>query len=203
MAQLKIATHIDHLTPKLPERKQVLKSRTYAFVVDLYAIVFFNKFLTLTWITFVNKFIGNIALTHKSEASNLFSGISNLAMPVVFAGYFFFFYYLNNGRTIGKLLFKLKVCAKNNRERELTAMESFSRAIGYLFCNYLFFLPFALVYLRKDGKSIHDFISSTYVLREDEMAILDSLEENSKIEAHKQEELFPEDPVSSRISKIL
>ena len=98
------------------------------------------------------------------------------------------------------MLFKLKVCAKNDRSRDLTFIEAFSRSAGYLFCNYLFFIPFALVYIRKDAKGIHDYISSTYVLREDEIALLESLEESP---TDSQISLFPEDPVSNRISKVI
>ncbi|OIQ18986.1 MAG: hypothetical protein BM556_06795 [Bacteriovorax sp. MedPE-SWde] len=199
MENLKLVSHIEHLTQKLPKNKEVRKSRTYAFITDLYCIVFLNKFVSFAWMTFVNKYISNIALGNKGAAKTLFTGTSNLSLAIIYTSYFFFFYYLAEGRTIGKMLFKLKVYANHERSRSLSAKESFTRSIGYLFCNFLFFIPFATIYFRKDSKSIADYISGTYVLRDDELIILDSLEERPV----SQIELFPEDPVSNRISKVL
>lgn len=199
MEKIKAVSHIENLTPKLPSQKELRKSRTYAFIVDLYAIVIFTNFVCFTWMAFINKYISNLAISNKSMAKLIFSGSYNLSLAIIFTSYFFFSYYLAQGRTLGKMLFKLKVCASHDRNRDLTAWEALTRSVGYLFCNFLFFLPFATVYLRKDSKSIADFISNTYVLREDEMAILDSLEEKPI----SQIELFPEDPVAHRISKVI
>jgi len=199
MANRKLSiSHIENLTQKLPKKKELRKSRTYAFILDLYAIVLLTNFICFSWMTFVNKFISNMALTDRSMSKLLFSGTYNLSLAIIFTSYFFFSYYLADGRTIGKMLFKLKVCANHDRKRTLSAKESLSRSVGYLFCNFLFFIPFVTIYFRKDSKSIADYISNTHVLRDDEIAVLESLEEKPMAQV----EMFPEDPVSHRISKI-
>ncbi|WP_034719609.1 RDD family protein [Bacteriovorax sp. DB6_IX] len=198
MEKAKTFTTIHNLTPKLPAKNEVRKSRTYAFVFDLYCIVLLTNFICFTWMSFVNGFITNMALTHRDVAKTLFSGSYNLSLAIVYTSYFFFSYYLNNGKTLGKMLFKLQVYGNGNRNGELSAKEAFTRSVGYLFCNLLSFIPFVTIYFRKDMKSIADYISKTHVLREDEAAILDSLEEKPMAQV----ELFPEDPVAHRLSKI-
>ncbi len=201
MERVRLVTEIENFTPKMPERKKILKKRMYAFILDLYAIVFLNKFMVYAWLGFVNSYISNISLFSSKSSGLVNSGATNLSLPIVYTAYFFFFYYLGEGRTLGKMIFKLRVYSNGHRKEELSAKECFSRSIGYLMCNYLFFVPFALVYLKKDMKSIGDYISGTTVLTDEEYAIMDSLEETS-VPHDEQIDLFPEDPVSNRLLKI-
>ena len=201
MESLRILPHIESgQTPKRPSRKEVLKSRVYAFAIDLYAIVFLARVSSLMWGYFISKHLSRIDMSNYQAYRLLVVGNINLTMPIFFTSYFFFFYYLNNGRTLGKMLMKLKVCALHDHKRELTFLEAFGRSIGYLFINYLSYVPFAINYFRKDTKGIQDFISQTIVLRHDEIAAIEANEEHTTVSA--QADLpFPEDPVSHRISK--
>ncbi|EQC45606.1 RDD family protein [Bacteriovorax sp. Seq25_V] len=201
MERVRLVTEIEHLTPKMPERKKILKKRMYAFILDLYAIVFLNKFMVFAWLGFVNSYISNISLFNSKSSSLVNSGATNLSLPIVYTAYFFFFYYLGEGRTLGKMFFKLRVYSNGHRKEELSAKECFARALGYLLCNYMFFIPFALVYLKKDMKSIGDYLSGTTVMTDEEFAIIDTLEENISPKAE-QIDMFPEDPVSNRLLKI-
>ena len=200
MEKLHVVPEIKNLTPKMPSKKEVVRKRLYAFITDIYAIVILNKVLSFTWVAFINAFFINTTL-NVAMASNIISGTSKLSLGIIFLSYFTFFYYLGDGKTIGKMIFGLKVCSNHNHNKELTFMEAFSRSMGYLFCNFMWFLPFATIFLRRDAKSICDYISHTSVLTEAEMAIIENLEEHEVKDTH-QMEMFPEDPVSVRLRKI-
>lgn len=201
MNSVSVLPHIESSqTPKRPTRKEVLKSRTYAFIIDIYAIVFLTKSVSMTWGYFINDHVSRLNLTSYSAWRNLNINTFTLTLPIFFLSYFFFFYYLNNGRSLGKMFMKLKVCAHHDHNRELTFTEAFGRSLGYLFINYLSYLPFIINYLRKDSRGIQDYISQTIVLREDEIALLEASEE-PPLKKHSYDSPFPEDPVSARISK--
>lgn len=188
-----------NFSPSLPTRKATLKRRAYAFIVDLYAIVFINKFMAFTWNSAVNNFISNLAFGKYEAAKRLTSGIETISLPIIIASYFFFSYYLNDGRTFGKMLFNLKVYS-NNKNSQLTVLEALSRSVSYILYSYFFYLPFIINFLRKDMKSITDYVSQTTVMSDEEHSILESLEEDTS--AVHQLDMFPEDPVSNRISKM-
>ncbi len=203
MENLKLLPTIEHgQTPKKPSRKNLLKSRVYAFIIDIYAIVFLAKGASIAWSMFVREYISNFSFFDSSAWAAMNVNTFALTLPIFYTAYFFFFLYLNEGRTLGKMAQKLKVCAKHDHKRELTFMEAFSRSIAYLFCNYLSYLPFLINFGRKDSMGIAELISNTVTLREDEIAIIESQEEHvPAITPENQIELFPEDPVSIRISK--
>ncbi len=201
MNSVSVLPHIESgQTQKAPSRRDVLKSRTYAFIIDIYAIVFLTKAVSMTWGYFITEHVSRLNIANYSAWRDLNVNTFTLTLPVFFISYFFFFYYLNNGKSLGKMFMKLRVCAKHDHNRELSFKEAFGRSLGYLFINYLSYLPFLINYLRKDSRGIQDYISDTIVLREDEIAIIESNEEHTHISV-RDDKPFPEDPVSIRISK--
>lgn len=180
-----------------PSRKETLKKRCYAFITDLYAIVFINKYMAFAWSAIINNYVANTTLSNPKASKLIFNGISNLSLPIIFMGYFFFSYYLGDGRSLGKMLFGLKVYSNENRKNSLSAKECLSRSLGYLFSNYLLYIPFLTSFVRSDMKSINDFISQTTVYSDKEIAFIESLESsaaNQSEDASEQIDLFPEDP---------
>lgn len=204
MENIKLLPTLEHgHTPSIPPRRDLLKSRTYAFIIDIYAIVFLAKGSSMAWGMFIRDYISNFSFFDYQAWANLNVNTFSLTLPIFYTSYFFFFYYLNDGRTLGKMAYKLKVCAAHDHTRELTFMEAFSRSIAYLFCNYLSYLPFLINYLRKDSMGIAELISNTVTLREDEIALIEAQEEHHhSSDSRHQIELFPEDPVSERINKV-
>lgn len=198
MNMLKLVENHSSFSPSLPSRKETLKRRVYAFITDLYAIVFFNKFLAFCWTSAVNTYISNLALGKYSASKTLFNGVETISLPIVIVSYFFFSYFLNEGKTFGKMLFRLKVYS-NTKNQELTVMEALSRSITYILYSYFFYLPFIINFIRKDMKSVTDYVSQTTVMTDEEFAVLESLEEKSIQDS--QLDMFPEDPVSHRISQ--
>lgn len=174
-------------------RNEKLRKRTYAFVIDLYAIVFANKALTFIWLSFVNNFVSNISASAKVSSLSFQANTTHLSLAMMFFSYFFFSYYLGNGQTLGKLIFNLKVVSSSDVTKQLSALDCFGRAIGYVFINLLYFLPLAINFLRQDHKGIHDFISHTHVISTDEFAYALAMAEEDMDQEHPQISLFDED----------
>lgn len=105
-------------------------------------------------------------------------------ITVVFFGYFFLSYYMGNGKTPGKILFRLRVVPSERETELLSFNESIKRTAGYLFCYLTGFILFALPYFNKNRSGIPDMFSGSKVLTED--AYKAALEAK-KIEEEKEE----------------
>lgn len=150
------------------ERNDKLRKRSYAFICDLYIIVFANKALSFVWLSFINNYVSNISTSPRVSTFTFQSHTTNLSLAIMFFSYFFFSYYLGNGQTLGKAFFKLKVVSSRNMTEQLSALDCFGRSIGYVFASLLAYLPLALNFLRQDQKGIQDFISHTHVVSVDD-----------------------------------
>ena len=93
-------------------------------------------------------------------------------ISVVFFGYFFLSFYMGNGKTPGKILFKLRVVPTNGPTELLTLNESFKRTLGYFFCYVTGFILFALPYFNKNRDGLPDLFSSSHVLTEEQYKLL-------------------------------
>lgn len=89
-------------------------------------------------------------------------------ISVVFFGYFFLSYYMGNGKTPGKILFRLRVVPTENPAQLLSLTSSFKRTLGYFFCYITGFILFALPYFNKNREGLPDIFSSTHVLTEEQ-----------------------------------
>lgn len=92
-------------------------------------------------------------------------------ISVVFFGYFFLSYYMGNGKTPGKILFRLRVVPTDNPTQLLTLSESFKRTVGYFFCYITGFVLFALPYFNKNRDGLPDLFSSSQVLTEEQYKV--------------------------------
>ena len=173
-------------------RQDRLRKRFYAFILDIYIVVFANKALTFIWLSFVNNFISNISTSPKVSSMAFQSQTTQLSLAIMFFSYFFFSYYLGNGQTLGKAFFKLKVVKSHDVTEPLSALDCFGRSIGYVFANLLFFLPLVINFLRHDQKGVQDFISQTHVISTEEFAyaLAEIQAENEPVEEVEQISLF-------------
>ncbi len=101
-------------------------------------------------------------------------------ISVVFFGYFFLSYYMGNGKTPGKILFRLRVVPTDNPTELLSLATSFKRTVGYFFCYITGFVLFALPYFNKSREGLPDIFSSSQVLTEETYKIKVSEFEESK-----------------------
>ncbi|AYF45418.1 MULTISPECIES: RDD family protein [Halobacteriovorax] len=173
-------------------RNDRLRKRAYAFICDLYIIVFANKALSFVWLSFINNYVSNISTSPRVSTFTFQAHTTNLSLAIMFFSYFFFSYYLGNGQTLGKAFFKLKVVSSRDMTEELSALDCFGRSIGYVFASLLAYLPLALNFVRKDQKGVQDFISHTHVVCMDDFEYALAQAEVSTPEEAQQIALFEE-----------
>ncbi|MFZ4712404.1 MAG: RDD family protein [Bacteriovoracaceae bacterium] len=176
-----LVAHIEEHAKVLPFPREILanekkrktnymRRRVLAFCVDLYAILVVKIMMTLAYTSFFKSFFFQLP---QYKQKQMLEGIQVLDLgttPVIFFTYFVVSYFSGEGKTLGKLMFKLTVvnpALKNDYFPNLK--QSFMRAIGYCACylslGTLFFLPF----IRKDRKSLSDLFSNTSVLADQEL----------------------------------
>ena len=144
------------------EKDAILKKRVYALTIDLAIIVGTNAFLVASF----NHFIRTVFF-HLPTKMQLFliaktSYMTSVSMLSLTFAYFSLFYFLTNGRTMGKMIFSLKVT--NTDDSEMTLPQAMLRATAYLVCAFTGSFLFALSYIRKDQKSLADIFSHMEVV---------------------------------------
>ena len=75
---------------------------------------------------------------------------------------------MGNGKTPGKILFRLRVVPADNPMNLLSFTESIKRTFGYMFCYLTGFVLFAIPYFNKNRSGIPDMFSNSKVLTEQE-----------------------------------
>jgi uncharacterized RDD family membrane protein YckC len=153
-------------------RQTLLRKRFNAFIIDLLVISIIRSFLIYTYIEFMTKYFR--ALTFDTDFLRNLYVVGNFLTITLFMGYFICSYYISNGKTLGKLVFNLKI--KSSRNSELTISECFMRSFGYLFCYLNFFLLFLIPFMTKDEKGLPDWISSTSVIDLEEKEVMEENE---------------------------
>lgn len=142
--------------------QSTLRRRVNAFIVDLLLISMIRSICLYSYLSFMGKYFSAPVVDY-DFFSNLFI-LGNFLTIVIFMGYFICCYYMGNGKTLGKLLFKLRVQSSKTNDSNLSLNECFLRSLGYLFCYLNFFILFLVVFVTKDEKGIPDWISSTMVV---------------------------------------
>ncbi len=152
--------------------RKFLKRRIYAFLMDL-VVIYLLKFITLTiYLRTLGVFVRAIPLENKE---NLFSNLyllNSFLLITIFVGYFTSCFFITEGRTLGKLLFNLKVSTTVGNE--VVFDQYLLRTFTYLFCflNGLFLL--LIPFLTKSGKGLPDWISGTEVISEPDQRLKSS-----------------------------
>lgn len=183
-----------------PKQKSILKRRVYSFVMDLVIVGIINKGLELTFINFIKEYFYHIPSSLISVLeSRIGQQIEFITFSLVFLGYFTLSYYLGKGHTAGKFIFELQV-KKNKDDSDLSLVECANRALSYYVCWSLGMLPFLISFIRKDHKGFPDYFSGTHVMGHEEIEFMNSHVDHG-IELNNVRQLFPEDPVSSRLAK--
>lgn len=162
------------------KQKLLLRKRTYAFLIDLYAIVLIKILMTLSYTSFFKAFFFQLPLGKQKAMLQNIQSVDLMLTPIVFFTYFLFSYFAGDGKTIGKLILKLSVASKDLKPNYIpnfkeSFMRSFGYCLNYLSLGTLFLVPF----FRKDGRGIPDMISKTSVyFDEDIKAFFSNNEEN-------------------------
>lgn len=118
----------------------------------------------------------------------------NILSTVISIGYYVVFCYLNNGQTVGKKIFGIRIVSKNGKKvsiiniiiRSLFIYGIITNLFNSIFINFLNYKYFGygniaityleiifiaislfMIFYRKDNKGLHDLIANTYVVREE------------------------------------
>lgn len=165
------------------DKKQLLKSRTYAFTLDLAFVLILNKAVTLSYTNFIRTIFYQLAPQTQHKILLSFEYVQFSTLWIVFWSYFVLSYYLGEGKTPGKMIFGIQTFSEKSREG-LTLSESLIRTMGHFVCMITGLFLFALPYLRKDQKSLADIISETWVSKESQISTLELVP--APIEDHEQ-----------------
>jgi uncharacterized RDD family membrane protein YckC len=147
------------------KHKKLLSKRTYAFATDLLLIAGLSKLMFWSYVFFLRQHMGLVDLQMQGA---LFLKLNRMSLPLLmatFCAYFWGAYYLGHGRTIGKVIFGLRVVPRNG-SGSISMRETFLRGAGYFMCYGTGSLLFALPYFTKDQRGLPDFLSGTKVVEE-------------------------------------
>ena len=153
---------------KSPRQGGALRRRTFSFFVDLFCILLASKLLMASYISYLNTFMYIMGDKSQHLLSSQFHKVEFSVITVVFFGYFFLSYYLGNGKTPGKILFRLKVVPADNPTGLLGFTQSMKRSMAYVFCYLTGFIFFAIPFFNKNRAGLPDMFSESKVLTEDQ-----------------------------------
>ncbi len=144
-------------------RSHLLKYRTYAFTIDLFAITLLNKAIINSYGMYLKT-----VFFHYTESKQLeiLAGVDQVFLSVLlllFISYFSLSYYLGQGQTPGKIICGIKIVDSNYKNPGL--LMSIGRTLGYLTCYATGLFLFALPYFTKKGFGLQDWISKSMVVR--------------------------------------
>jgi uncharacterized RDD family membrane protein YckC len=159
----------------MPQIKSRFKSnanaRFFAYITDLFCIGIIQKLLVIQYMGYMGQFYSKIPTLMKLQLSKGSEHINWEVFTLVFLTYFFFSFLLSNGKTIGNLIFGLRLVDKNSIDTrlELTPWRIAARAFTYLFNNTVFYLPFLINLVTKSNRGIEDWFSGTVTLKDEEI----------------------------------
>lgn len=156
---------------KSPRKGGSLRRRTFSFFVDLFCILLTTRLLMASYISYLKTFMYLMGDKSQHLLTSQMHKVEFSVITVVFFGYFFLSYYMGNGKTPGKILFRLRVVPSENPTSLLTFKESMKRTFGYMFCYLTGFVLFAIPYFNKERAGIPEMFSGSKVLTEEEYAI--------------------------------
>jgi len=148
-------------------KESITQKRIYSFMVDFAFIMVMNTAVHTSYSIFVNEFYAPISSTLKTQLMQTNSGLQVGVFMLLYMSYFFYSMYVLNGKTLGKMVFKLKTVSndyiyeEDELESNLEIRQSFRRSFGYLtyFLSFGTFFIFSL--LSEDKRGIPDYFSGT------------------------------------------
>lgn len=146
------------------QKNQVLKKRVYAFCVDLYIIVGIKLMITFAYTSFFKSFFFQLPFKKQQHLLESLMMVDVAVTPLIFFTYFLISYYSGEGKSLGKLFFKLTV-AQNQLTKDYlpTFKQALFRTLGYMACYLSLGTLFLMPFFRKDRRGLPDLLSGTQV----------------------------------------
>lgn len=149
------------------DKSQLFKNRIYAFTFDMFMVGLISKLVMFTYTSFLRSFFHQLRYQVQDTLASGLPAIHFSVLMTVFFSYFFVSFYTSEGKTLGKMMFGLRVYSPTQPRMALTLNESFKRTMGYLVCYATGLFLFALPLVRSDRRGLPDFFSKTEVVFED------------------------------------
>lgn len=150
--------------------EKLLKKRVLAFSVDLFAILLLNKFMTLSFMFYLERYAWPVYRVLKSS-SVLVAEAEVISLLLIYCSYFFISLYLSQGKTLGKTAVGLRVIDPETLG-EISYSQAMLRTMGYTLCYLGGLVLFCLPFLNRKNKGVPDWLSSTQVISEDQWKAL-------------------------------
>jgi uncharacterized RDD family membrane protein YckC len=138
--------------------------RTLAYLIDIVLIGVTTALVTHAFLYLYQSNAQSFGLSPLRLRNSFHLELFKQAVGlVVFTSYMALSLWYSNGFTYGKYLLKLKVVHENGQE-VWSLGQAFLRAIAYQVSYLIFGLGFALSFIRKDKKALHDLLSKSKVV---------------------------------------
>lgn len=153
-------------------REDLIKKRVLAFSIDLFAILLINKFMTLSFMFYVEKYAWPVYRVLKSSAQ-LINEAEVVTLILIYCSYFFMSLFLSQGKTLGKTAVGLRVIDPQTLG-QISYSQALLRTLGYTICYLGGLVLFSIPFLNKKHKGVPDWLSSTLVISEGQWNALTS-----------------------------
>ena len=170
-------------------KQQLLRHRVYAFTFDMFMVAMTSKLVMFTYTSFVRSFFHQLRFQVQDSVARGIPLVHMVVLISVFFSYFFISYYTSEGKTLGKIIFGLRVYSPTSPQMNLSLGESLKRTMGYLVCYVMGLFLFALPLVRSDRRGLPDMFSNTEVTFEDHF-MSEILPESERNRERDQLELF-------------
>lgn len=177
-------------------KEKITQRRIYSFLVDLSAIMVINTAIHTSYALFINEYY---SILHPQVKTGLLTGNFGIQAGVfilAYMTYFFYSLYILNGKSLGKMVFKLQTIDDNfifsheEKSFSIGPRQAFRRTFGYLSCYLSFGTFFIFSLLSEDKRGLPDYFSSSRTV---------SLEWLESMKAYKQ---YEKDHVRIDISSL-
>ncbi len=149
------------------DSQKLFRHRLYAFTFDMFMIALTSKLVMFTYTSFIKSYFYQLRYQVQESLNANLSLIHFSVLMTVFFSYHFVSFYTSEGKTLGKMMFGLRVYSPTQPRMVLSMSECFKRTLGYTVCYATGFFLFALPLIRSDRRGLPDFFSQTEVTFED------------------------------------
>jgi len=148
----------------------LLRKRLYSFAFDILFIFILNKGLMSAYFKALEQYYPLDQRLY-NQALALYPFVQFSLFTSLFFGYFIWTQYTWNGKTLGAIINNIKV--KEDNKKLISLKHICLRTLGTFICYLSGLILFIPIYFSKDNKGLSDWMSSTHIVRDEEMATLE------------------------------
>lgn len=165
--QKKVVPSDFYAVPTSMDDYKILSKRFVAFAIDNFFILSIWVAINIAYSTFIQSFYFFLNIKQQMLLASRDLPINFIVTMTVFWAYFVFCHYTLEGKTIGKMVMRLRTI-KDDFIFDPEIMEfgpsltnSIRRAFGYFICYFSFGTFFSFSFFSEDQRGVPDYYSST------------------------------------------